>query len=79
MNYSRTSESINIRGLDRDRVLTTIDGIRVPWLTDGARSQGPTGGAQGGLDSIDFNGLYVQQLQAKRAADGSTEAMPVNG
>lgn len=57
VNYSRTSESINIRGLDRDRVLTTIDGIRVPWLTDGARSQGPTGGAQGGLDSIDFNGL----------------------
>ncbi|MGL4316987.1 MAG: TonB-dependent hemoglobin/transferrin/lactoferrin family receptor [Pseudomonas sp.] len=57
VNYSRTTESINIRGLDRDRVLTTIDGIRVPWLTDGARSQGPTGGAQGGLDSIDFNGL----------------------
>lgn len=57
VNYSRTSESINIRGLDRDRILTTIDGIRVPWLTDGARSQGPTGGAQGGLDSIDFNGL----------------------
>ncbi|WNF47874.1 TonB-dependent hemoglobin/transferrin/lactoferrin family receptor [Pseudomonas sp. SG20056] len=57
VNYSRTSESINIRGLDRDRVLTTIDGIRVPWMTDGARSQGPTGGAQGGLDSIDFNGL----------------------
>ncbi|WP_394560794.1 TonB-dependent hemoglobin/transferrin/lactoferrin family receptor [Aquipseudomonas alcaligenes] len=57
VNYSRSSESINIRGLDRDRVLTTIDGIRVPWLTDGARSQGPTGGAQGGLDSIDFNGL----------------------
>ena len=57
VNYSRNSESINIRGLDRDRVLTTIDGIRVPWLTDGARSQGPTGGAQGGLDSVDFNGL----------------------
>ncbi|WP_043308765.1 TonB-dependent hemoglobin/transferrin/lactoferrin family receptor [Pseudomonas sp. ML96] len=57
VNYSRSSESINIRGLDRDRVLITIDGIRVPWLTDGARSQGPTGGAQGGLDSVDFNGL----------------------
>ena len=57
VNYSRSSETINIRGLDRDRVLTTIDGIRVPWLTDGARSQGPTGGAQGGLDSVDFNGL----------------------
>lgn len=62
VNYSRTSESINIRGLDRDRVLTTIDGIRVPWLTDGARSQGPTGGAQGGLDSIDFNGLSAVDI-----------------
>ncbi|MDX5370924.1 MAG: TonB-dependent hemoglobin/transferrin/lactoferrin family receptor [Pseudomonadaceae bacterium] len=60
--YSRTSESINIRGLDRDRVLTTLDGIRVPWLTDGARSQGPTGGAQGGLDSIDFNGLSAVDI-----------------
>lgn len=62
VNYSRTSESINIRGLDRDRVLTTLDGIRVPWLTDGARSQGPTGGAQGGLDSIDFNGLSAVDI-----------------
>lgn len=62
VNYSRSSESINIRGLDRDRVLTTIDGIRVPWLTDGARSQGPTGGAQGGLDSIDFNGLSAVDI-----------------
>lgn len=62
VNYSRTSESINIRGLDRDRVLTTLDGIRVPWLTDGARSQGPSGGAQGGLDSIDFNGLSAVDI-----------------
>src|SRR5690606_39543265 len=38
VNYNRTSESINIRGLDRDRVLTTLDGIGVPWLSDGARS-----------------------------------------
>jgi hemoglobin/transferrin/lactoferrin receptor protein len=62
VNYSRGSESINIRGLDRDRVLTTIDGIRVPWMTDGARSQGPTGGAQGGLDSVDFNGLSAVDI-----------------
>ncbi|MDG1579908.1 TonB-dependent hemoglobin/transferrin/lactoferrin family receptor [Pseudomonas sp. GOM6] len=62
VSYSRSSESINIRGLDRDRVLTTIDGIRVPWLTDGARSQGPTGGAQGGLDSIDFSGLSAVDI-----------------
>ena len=29
------------------------------------------------LDPIDFNGLYMQQLQAKRAEDGSVNAMPV--
>ena len=29
------------------------------------------------LDPIDFTGLYVQQLQAKRAADGSVNSMPV--
>jgi len=29
------------------------------------------------LDPIDFNGLYMQQLQAKRAADGGVDAMPV--
>lgn len=62
VNFNRVSESINIRGLDRDRVLTTIDGIRVPWMTDGARSQGPTGGAQGGLDSFDFNGLSAVDI-----------------
>lgn len=62
VNFNRSNESINIRGLDRDRVLTTIDGIRVPWLTDGARSQGPSGGAQGGLDSVDFNGLSAVDI-----------------
>jgi preprotein translocase subunit SecB len=31
------------------------------------------------LDPIDFAGLYMQQLQAKRAADGSSEAIPVAG
>jgi preprotein translocase subunit SecB len=31
------------------------------------------------LDPIDFNGLYMQQLAAKRSADGSTEPMPVSG
>ena len=75
VNYSRTTESINIRGLDRDRVLTTLDGIRVPWLTDGARSQGPTGGAQGGLDSIDFNGLssvdIVRGANSSQAGSGA--------
>lgn len=69
VNFNRNNESINIRGLDRNRVLTTIDGIRVPWITDGARSRGPTGGAQGGLDSIDFSGL--SRLDIVRGADSS--------
>ncbi|MCO4315988.1 TonB-dependent hemoglobin/transferrin/lactoferrin family receptor [Phyllobacterium sp. 21LDTY02-6] len=50
VNVNSSSKSINLRGLDRDRVLTTLDGIRVPWLSD-PRS------TQGGLDSFDFDGL----------------------
>ncbi|SNS69393.1 TonB-dependent hemoglobin/transferrin/lactoferrin family receptor [Pseudomonas segetis] len=75
VNFNRNNESINIRGLDRDRVLTTIDGIRVPWMTDGARSQGPTGGAQGGLDAIDFNSLsavdIVRGANSSQAGSGA--------
>jgi len=70
VNFNRSSESINIRGLEQSRVLTTIDGIRLPWLTDGARSRGPNGGAQGGLDTVDFNGL--SRLDIVRGA-GSAE------
>jgi len=70
VNFNRSSESINIRGLEQSRVLTTIDGIRLPWLNDGARSQGPNGGAQGGLDTVDFNGL--SRLDIVRGA-GSAE------
>ena len=29
------------------------------------------------LDPIDFNGLYLQQLAAKRQQDGSSETLPV--
>lgn len=51
VNFSTESNSVNIRGMDGDRVVTRVDGIRVPWLNDGARS------AKGGLDSINFNSL----------------------
>ena len=37
VNFNRQNNSINIRGLDQDRVLTRVDGIRLPWLDDGAR------------------------------------------
>lgn len=63
VNVNRTTGSINIRGLDQNRVLTTVDGIRVPWLTD------PRESARGGLNTIDFDGL--SSLDIVRGADSS--------
>lgn len=51
VNFNAATKSINIRGMDQDRVVTRVDGIRIPWLNDGAR------GEKGGLDTIDFNSL----------------------
>jgi len=51
VNFNTQNNSINIRGLQNDRVLTTLDGIRVPWLTD------PRDSAQGGLNGFDFDSL----------------------
>lgn len=51
VNFSRGTDSVNVRGMDRDRVVTRVDGIRVPWLTDGSR------GEEGGLSAIDFHSL----------------------
>lgn len=53
VNFNTQNNSINIRGLQADRVLTTLDGIRVPWLTD------PRDSAQGGLNGFDFDSLSV--------------------
>lgn len=63
VNYNRRTKSINIRGLDENRVVTRIDGIRLPWLDDGAR------GIQGGLNAVDFNTL--SRLDVVRGADSS--------
>jgi hemoglobin/transferrin/lactoferrin receptor protein len=63
VNFNSASESINIRGLDGDRVLTTIDGIRIPWLNDAVR------GVSGGLDAIDFNSL--SSIDVIRGANSS--------
>jgi hemoglobin/transferrin/lactoferrin receptor protein len=60
---SRINSSVNIRGLDDDRVLTTIDGIRIPFLLDGARD------ADGGTTSFDFNTLST--IDIVRGADSS--------
>ncbi|SHI50238.1 hemoglobin/transferrin/lactoferrin receptor protein [Aureimonas altamirensis DSM 21988] len=59
--FNRSSRTINIRGLEGPRVLTTIDGIRVPYLADATR------GASGGADSFDFNALSAADLT--RGAD----------
>lgn len=54
LNFDEQNNSINIRGLDRNRVQLFVDGIPNPWLQDGAR--GTTGGQQsfsfGSLSSI---------------------------
>lgn len=62
VNYNSTSKSINLRGLDQNRVLTTIDGIRVPWLADPR-------GTQGGLDGFDFDGL--SRIEITKGTDSS--------
>lgn len=67
--FDRTSGSINIRGLENDRVLTTIDGIQIPFLLDGARD------ADGGTNSFDFNTLstvdVVRGANSSRAGSGA--------
>jgi hemoglobin/transferrin/lactoferrin receptor protein len=54
--YSDSTRSFNVRGLDRMRVSTTIDGIPLPYLDDGARGAGSPG-ATGGVSSVDFDTL----------------------
>ncbi|WP_267549946.1 TonB-dependent hemoglobin/transferrin/lactoferrin family receptor [Rhizobium rhizogenes] len=61
--FNRTTGGINIRGLGDDRVLTTIDGIQIPFLLDVSR------GADGGVNSFDFNGL--SSVDVVRGADSS--------
>jgi hemoglobin/transferrin/lactoferrin receptor protein len=63
VNYSEGSKSFNIRGLDKSRVLTTVDGIRIPWIEDGAR------GLTGGVSAFDFNTL--SQLDIVKGSDSS--------
>jgi len=64
VNFNRQNNSINIRGLDGNRVQTRIDGIRLPWLDDGAR------GVKGGLNAIDFNAL--SSLDIVRSTDSAS-------
>jgi hemoglobin/transferrin/lactoferrin receptor protein len=63
VNYSEGSKSFNIRGLDSSRVLTTVDGVRIPWIEDGAR------GLSGGVSAFDFDTL--SQLDVVKGSDSS--------
>lgn len=69
VSFDRTTNSTNIRGLDQDRVLTTVDGIEIPYLLDGARD------ADGGVNSFDFNSLstvdIVRGADSSRAGSGA--------
>ncbi|NTF42733.1 TonB-dependent hemoglobin/transferrin/lactoferrin family receptor [Rhizobium rhizogenes] len=61
--FNRTTGGVNIRGLGDDRVLTTIDGIKVPFLLDASRD------SDGGINSFDFNAL--SSVDVVRGADSS--------
>ncbi|MGV1789336.1 TonB-dependent hemoglobin/transferrin/lactoferrin family receptor [Rhizobium sp. A37_96] len=61
--FNRTTGGVNIRGLGDDRVLTTVDGIEIPFMLDVAR------GADGGANSFDFNAL--SSVDVVRGADSS--------
>ncbi|MGZ9724418.1 TonB-dependent hemoglobin/transferrin/lactoferrin family receptor [Rhizobium miluonense] len=61
--FNRTTGGVNIRGLGDDRVLTTVDGIEIPYLLDASRD------AKGGINSFDFNAL--SSVDIVRGADSS--------
>ncbi|MBR0554637.1 TonB-dependent hemoglobin/transferrin/lactoferrin family receptor [Ciceribacter sp. L1K23] len=63
VNFDSASGSVNLRGLQDNRVLTTIDGIRLPWLTD------PRESAVGGGDAFDFDSL--SSVDITKGADSS--------
>lgn len=61
--FNRSTGAVNIRGLEGNRVLTTIDGIPVPYLFDATR------GASGGVDAFSFSSLSA--VDVMRGADSS--------
>lgn len=65
LHYNAQNKSITIRGMDRNRLNVRVDGIRLPWLDDGAR------GEQGGYESIDFDNLRSIDLVKGSGANRS--------
>ena len=70
VNFSRNDAGINLRGLSGPRILTVVDGIPVPYLSNSSR-QGAfaPANANGGGDTFDFNSL--SSLDIVRGADSS--------
>ncbi len=69
VNFNRNTGAVNIRGLEGPRVLTTIDGIPVPYLNDTTR------GSSGGVDLFDFSSLagvdIVRGTDSSRGGSGA--------
>lgn len=63
VSFNESNRSFNVRGLDRNRVLTTVDGIRLPWIEDGAR------GLTGGVSGFNFNTL--SEIDLVKGSDSS--------
>lgn len=63
VNFNRANGSVNIRGLEGSRVLTTVDGIPLPFLSD------PTRQATGGVDTVNFSALSA--VDVMKGADSS--------
>lgn len=67
--YNDASKSVNIRGLEADRVLTLTDGIPVPYFFDNVYSFG------GGADTYDFTSLssidVLHSADSSRAGSGA--------
>ncbi|MGV8938599.1 MAG: TonB-dependent hemoglobin/transferrin/lactoferrin family receptor [Allorhizobium sp.] len=69
VSFVEATKSVNIRGLEGDRVLTTIDGIPIPYLSDAVR------GSYGGADTYDFSSLSTVDIlrgsDSSRAGSGA--------
>lgn len=67
--YNEASKSVNIRGLEQDRVLTLTDGIPIPYFFDDVYRFG------GGADTYDFNSLasvdVLHSADSSRAGSGA--------
>lgn len=71
--YNKTTDGPNIRGMDGARIVTTIDGIPIPYVENAARTGAQSAAAlinaNGGGAAFDFSSISV--LDVVRGADSS--------